>query len=209
MAAGVVGLGLVAVLVGVTGPASAVAARNDVATCHATTVVSVRGMGEGWSSDGDGFLSPLVDRVTGSDVDAISLQYSNDGVDGMNAGGDILAKLMDDLQARCPSTKLVLVAWSLGGGVVKGALSKSNPSILVAAATFGSVPFNGSLPAGDKFRAWCAAEDGVCGNSGPPGGHGSYMGGVFLEESSAFINSKLGAAGSVSPPWSPNQGPVS
>jgi cutinase len=203
----------VAVIVSVTGQASAVATRNDVTTCHATTVVSVRGMGEGWSATGDGFLSPLVDKVTGSDVNAISLQYQNDGVEGMNAGGDILAKLMDDLQTRCPNTKLVVAGWSLGGGVIKGALSKSNPSILVAAATFGSVPFNGSLPAGDKFRAWCAAGDGVCGNSGPPGGHGSYMGGIFLEESTAFINSKLGGGsdpGTTTPPTSsPASSPMS
>jgi cutinase len=180
-------------LMGVNGQASAVTVRNDMPACHETTVVSVRGMGEGWNPNGDGFLSPLVDRVVGSDVNAISLQYQNDGIDGMNAGAGILAKLMNDLQANCPNTKLVIAGWSLGGGVIKSALSMTNPNIVRAVTTFGSVPFNGSLPPGDKFRAYCASGDDVCGKSGPlPGGHGSYMGGEFLDDASGFINSKLG-----------------
>ncbi len=209
--AGLVGLGLAAVLTGVHDPAAAVTARNDQTTCHATTVISVRGMGEGWSPDSDGFLSPFVNGIQGSDVNAISLQYANDGVGGMQEGSTKLAGMMNDLQARCPNTKLVLAGWSLGGGVINGALHTSPPSILAAAVTFGSVQFNGA--AGPKTKAFCADGDNVCGGNGTggPGGHGSYMGEPFLSQALSFANSALGGGGSgpqSNPGSPPSPGPA-
>jgi hypothetical protein len=216
LAAGVVGLGLTAMLLGVHGPVAAVVARNDQTTCHETTVVTVRGMGEGWSDSGDGFLSPFVDGIQSSDVNAISLQYPNDGLGGMHEGAGILARLLDDVQSSCPNTKLVLAGWSLGGGVIAEALRNSKPSILAAAVTFGSVQFNGALPSGPPFRAFCADGDDVCGGNGTkgPGGHGSYMGEPFLSDALSHVNSRLGSgvpiSNPISNPWSsPGSSPIS
>ncbi|KAJ6120516.1 hypothetical protein N7523_004796 [Penicillium sp. IBT 18751x] len=91
-------------------------------------------------------------------------------------GGPVMAKLVTDVLAKCPNTKVVLGGYSQGSMVLHNAMSKLSSGNVAGAVLFGD-PFKAQAVSNidaSKVKEFCAVGDPVCENGFNVMAHLSY-----------------------------------
>jgi cutinase len=206
----VIGVSVVAVWVLLNAPVGTPIALAD--PCSDVAVVFARGTHQepGLGNIGQAFVDSLTSQLGGRSVDVYAVNYpaNDDYHNSANAGSSDASAHIQDVVARCPSSKLVLGGYSQGSTVIDLATNAMPPSVadhVAAVALFGeptsgfsSMLWGGQpLPAinpayGGKTISLCAQDDPICSGGGNIIAHVSYIEAGMTNQAATFAANKIG-----------------
>ncbi|KAF1984500.1 carbohydrate esterase family 5 protein [Aulographum hederae CBS 113979] len=166
------------------------------ASCKSVSVIFARGTGDGLAGMGmvvGPSFSRSLNQAFGGDVNVQALEYpanTGAGIATMgNSCGGPMADMGKQIKSRCPNTKVVFAGYSQGGMCGHNAANRMPAAS--ALVTFGD-PFHIMKPAGTiKYKSFCAAADGLCGNGLPGIGHVAYFTNGQTQQAAQWIKENV------------------
>jgi cutinase len=178
--------------------------------CPNVEVVWARGTGEppGIGRVGTSFVDSLKSQIGGRSLGIYAVNYpaTFQFADSANAGAGDATAHVQDMAARCASTRMVLGGMSQGAGVMDFATNNISPQAadhVAAVALFGnpSSGLAGALsgvafpPVGPLFSGktidQCAQDDPACSGGLNPSAHASYLSNGMIAEAATFVANHL------------------